>query len=129
MRPGKEIILASKKFAFEDRLRSWLEIIGTVLLAIAFFSITLLSIPLPLIIASSIICGLLYVRMFVIYHDYQHRAILQNSTPASLIMKAIGVYLLAPEAIWKRTHEHHHNNNSKLTMTGIGSYPTISKAR
>jgi omega-6 fatty acid desaturase (delta-12 desaturase) len=44
-------------------------------------------------------------------------------------MKAIGIYLLAPEAIWKRTHEHHHNNNSKLTMTGIGSYPTISKTR
>ncbi len=129
MRPGKELILASKQFAFENRLRSWLEIMGTVLLAITFFCITLLRIPLPLIIASSIVCGLLYVRMFIIYHDYQHRAILQNSMMASLLMKSIGIYLLAPEAIWKRTHEHHHNNNSKLTMTGIGSYPTISKAR
>lgn len=44
-------------------------------------------------------------------------------------MKFVGIYLLAPEAIWKRTHEHHHNNNSKLTIAGIGSYPTISKAR
>ena len=44
-------------------------------------------------------------------------------------MKSIGVYLLAPETIWKRSHEHHHNNNSKLTITGIGSYPTISKDR
>src|SRR6478609_8996008 len=129
MRPGKEIILTSKKFAVENRLRSWLEILSTVLLAVVFFYITLLNLPLPLIIISSIICGLLYVRLFVIYHDYQHRAILQNSTPASLIMKAIGIYLLAPETIWKRTHEHHHNNNSKLTMTGIGSYPTISKVR
>jgi omega-6 fatty acid desaturase (delta-12 desaturase) len=129
MRPGKELILASKKFAFENKLRSWLEITITVILATTFFYVTLLSLPLPLIITSSIICGLLYVRMFVIYHDYQHRAILQNSVAASLLMKAIGIYLLAPEAIWKRTHEHHHNNNSKLTMTGIGSYPTISKAR
>jgi acyl-lipid omega-6 desaturase (Delta-12 desaturase) len=129
MRAGKELILASKKFATENRLRSWLEIISTILLSIVFLSLTFLSIPLPLIIISSIICGLLYVRMFVIYHDYQHRAILQNSTAASLLMKTIGIYLLAPEAIWKRTHEHHHNNNSKLTMTGIGSYPTISKAR
>jgi omega-6 fatty acid desaturase (delta-12 desaturase) len=129
MRPGKEIILTSKKFAVESRLRSWLEILSTILLAIVFFSITFLNLPLPLIIISSIVCGLLYVRLFVIYHDYQHRAILQNSTLASFIMKAIGIYLLAPEAIWKRTHEHHHNNNSKLTMTGIGSYPTISKAR
>ncbi len=129
MRPGKELILASKQFAVEDRQRSWLEITGTVLLAITFFSITLLKVPFPIIVASSIICGLLYVRMFIIYHDYQHRAILQNSVMASLLMKSIGIYLLAPEAIWKRTHEHHHNNNSKLTMTGIGSYPTISKTR
>jgi omega-6 fatty acid desaturase (delta-12 desaturase) len=129
MRPGKEIILASKKFASEDRRRSWLEIVSTVILAVGFFYITLLNISLPLTIATSIICGLLYVRLFVIYHDYQHRAILQNSVAASLLMKTIGIYLLAPEAIWKRTHEHHHNNNSKLTMTGIGSYPTISKAR
>jgi acyl-lipid omega-6 desaturase (Delta-12 desaturase) len=86
-------------------------------------------IPLPIRLASGACCGLFYVRIFVIYHDYQHRAILQNSLPANLIMKAIGIYLLAPETIWKRSHEHHHNNNSKLTIAGIGSYPTICKAR
>jgi len=67
--------------------------------------------------------------MFVIYHDYQHRAILQNSFIARFLMRAIGIYLLAPENIWSRSHEHHHNNNSKLTISGIGSYPTISKNR
>lgn len=41
----------------------------------------------------------------------------------------MGIYLLAPENIWTRTHEHHHNNNSKLTISSIGSYPTVSKAR
>lgn len=130
MRSGKELILISKQFTGERRLRSWLEILGSLLLAAIFFVCAFLEIiPLPLRLASSIACGLLYVRLFVIYHDYQHRAILQNSTVASLIMKFIGIYLLAPEAIWKRSHEHHHNNNSKLTMSGIGSYPTISKER
>jgi omega-6 fatty acid desaturase (delta-12 desaturase) len=107
-----------------------LEILSTVFLAAALFFLALYElIPLPIRIVSCIACGLMYVRMFIIYHDYQHRAILQNSAVASLLMKLIGIYLLAPEAIWKRTHEHHHNNNSKLTMTGIGSYPTISKTR
>ena len=69
------------------------------------------------------------MRLFVIYHDYQHRAILQRSKVAEWLMTIIGVYLMAPETIWKRTHEHHHNNNSKLTISGIGSYPTVSKAR
>jgi omega-6 fatty acid desaturase (delta-12 desaturase) len=129
MSTGKEIILTSKKFTSENRRRSWFEILSTIILTICFFCLTLLSLPVPATVVCSIICGLLYVRLFVIYHDYQHRAILQNSTAASLLMKTVGIYLLAPEAIWKRTHEHHHNNNSKLTMTGIGSYPTISTER
>lgn len=130
MRTGKELISASKEFTGENRLRSWLELFITltptaVLLVFASFQ----SIPLPIRMLMGLACGLFYVRMFVIYHDYQHRAILQNSAFASLIMKAIGVYLLAPETIWKRSHEHHHNNNSKLTIAGIGSYPTICKTR
>src|SRR5688572_17366645 len=130
MSSGKELILISKQFTGEHRLRSWLEILSTILLAASLFTITILeTIPWYARAVASIVCGLLYVRMFVIYHDYQHRAILQNSIVASWLMQAVGIYLLAPQAIWKRTHEHHHNNNSKLTMTGIGSYPTISKTR
>lgn len=130
MHSGKELIAISKQFTQEDRLRSWLEILGSMVLACCFFIGTLLEIiPLPFRLISSLGCAFLYVRLFIIYHDYQHRAILQNSVVASLLMKCIGIFLLAPEGIWKRTHEHHHNNNSKLTMTGIGSYPTISTTR
>ncbi|HET9053384.1 MAG TPA: fatty acid desaturase, partial [Cyclobacteriaceae bacterium] len=130
MRTGKEILFASKQFTGENRTRSWYETILTLLLTGAFFTVTLLDyFPVYVRVVSSVVCGLLYVRLFVIYHDYQHRAILQNSFAASLIMKAVGIFLLAPETIWKRSHEHHHNNNSKLTLSGIGSYPTICKTR
>ncbi len=130
MRTGKELIAASKKFTNENRIRSWLEILGTILLSMLAFVGALYDIvPLLIRLFSSVLCGLLYVRMFVIYHDYQHRAILQCSTLAEWLMQAVGTYLLAPPTIWKRSHEHHHNNNSKLTITGIGSYPTITKHR
>ncbi len=130
MRSGKELISESKLFSSENRLRSWVELLTTLFLAIIFFSIGLIeSIPFLFRILSSFVCGLLYVRLFVIYHDYEHRAILQNSTIAHWIMVSIGIYLLAPEAIWKRSHDHHHNHNSKLTLSGIGSYPTVSKTR
>ena len=127
MRSGKAILLASKEFTGENILRSWLEILVTVFLALVFFVGAAMSYPLVIRMICSIACGLLYVRMFVIYHDYQHRAILQQSAAAGFLMKAIGIYLLSPETIWNRSHEHHHNNNSKLTITGIGSYPTIKK--
>jgi len=130
MRTGKELISASKEFTGEDRLRSWLELLITLLpTAILLVFASLPGIPWLIRLFISVTCGLFYVRIFVIYHDYQHRAILQNSVIANLIMKVIGIYLLAPETIWKRSHEHHHNNNSKLTIAGIGSYPTICKTR
>ena len=131
MRTGKELIAASKEFTGENPTRSWFELLITLLFVAGLLSFTFLipTLSLAARVFCSIVTGLLYVRTFVIYHDYQHRAILQNSTVASLLMQAIGIYLLAPENIWKRSHEHHHNNNSKLTISGIGSYPTICKTR
>ncbi|HEY8936660.1 MAG TPA: fatty acid desaturase, partial [Cyclobacteriaceae bacterium] len=129
MRSGKELILASKMYSCECRAKSWTETIITLVLLIVFFSVTLLPIPLFFRLIGSVGCALLYVRMFVIYHDYQHNAILQNSTIATLLMQGFGIYILAPQNIWKRSHDHHHNHNSKLTITGIGSYPTICKKR
>lgn len=129
MRSGKELILASKEYSSEDRAKSWFEAIITLILLTLFFSITILPIPLFFRLIGSFGCALLYVRMFVIYHDYQHNAILQNSAIATLLMQAFGIFILAPQNIWKRSHDHHHNHNSKLTITGIGSYPTICKKR
>ncbi len=128
MRTGKELILASKQYTGDNKVRSWLELIGTLLLTVIFLSATFSEYSIiPLRICFSFITGLLYVRLFVIYHDYQHHTILQKSPVARELMKFIGIYLLAPQTIWKRSHDHHHSHNSKLTIAGIGSYPTISK--
>jgi len=121
------LILASKAFTKENRLRSWLEIFSTLLLLSVFLAATFMPLPLPIRLACGLVVSLLYVKMFVIYHDYQHHAILQKSKLATLIMKAFGIYMLTPQNVWKRSHDHHHNHNSKLTISGIGSYPTISK--
>lgn len=130
MRTGKELIEASKHFTGEDRRQSWLELGITLCLVIPVFALLFFAqVPLVLRLAASFVCSLLYVRLFVIYHDYQHNAILQRSALASVIMKSIGIFLLAPQQIWKRSHDYHHNHNSKLTISGIGSYPTICKNR
>jgi acyl-lipid omega-6 desaturase (Delta-12 desaturase) len=130
MRSGKELINASKEFTGDNQTRSWIEVTVTLALTAPVFAVLFIdTAPMLLRILLSFICSLLYVRLFVIYHDYQHNAILQRSALAAQIMKAIGIYLLAPQTIWKRSHDYHHNNNSKLTISGIGSYPTISVDR
>ncbi len=78
-------------------------------------------------IVCTLLSGLLLVRMFVIYHDHQHFAILCNSKVANFIMTLFGMYILAPTSIWKRSHDFHHNHNSKLHVSDIGSFPTITK--
>jgi acyl-lipid omega-6 desaturase (Delta-12 desaturase) len=128
-RSGKELILATKIFAKEIRWRSWAETYLTLILTALAVFVTLSNAPIAIRLLTSVVTGLLYVRLFVIYHDYQHHAILQKSWWADLMMKGIGVYLLAPQNIWKRSHDYHHNNNAKLSMNGIGSYPTITKER
>ena len=127
MRTGKELIMASRAYTKENRFRSWFETIITLVLVGIFLTGTFISFPIYVRLFCSLICGFLYVRMFIIYHDYQHHAILQKSKLATIIMQAFGIYILAPQNVWKRTHDHHHNHNSKLTNAGIGSYPTISK--
>jgi omega-6 fatty acid desaturase (delta-12 desaturase) len=129
MRTDKELILASKDYIQENRLRSWLETMATLTGLILFLCAGFMPLPLMIKIICSITCSLFYVRMFTIYHDYQHHAILQSSVTARALMKTFGVFILAPQNIWKRSHDHHHTHNSKLTIVGIGSYPTICKER
>lgn len=129
MRTGKELILATKAFAHEDRKKSWFYLLSTFLLA----GVTLcLIVFLPFVwmrVAASIFYGLLLVRLFVIYHDFQHHSILLRSRPAEWIMTLFGIYILAPKSIWKRSHDYHHKHNSKLFSASIGSYPIATKQK
>jgi len=129
MRNKRDLLLASKPFIRESKTRSWLETIVTLTGLLFFFTAAFFNLPIVIRICCALICSLFYVRMFIIYHDYQHHAILQGSPFASVLMQTFGIFILAPQGIWKRSHDHHHTHNSKLTIHGIGSYPTISKLR
>ena len=127
MRTGKELILATKTFASEDRSKSWYYTLSTLVLTMVSLSLTYWNINLGLRIVASIVSGLLLVRMFVIYHDHQHNAILNQSRVANFIMHCFSIYILAPSSIWKRSHDFHHKHNSKLHVSDIGSFPTVTK--
>lgn len=126
---GKNLILATKPFAKEIRARSWFCAISTLFLLILALTGTLVLPFIALKAVSSIIAGLLLIRMFIIYHDHQHHAILTHSATADVIMTIFGMYMLSPTSIWKRSHDHHHNHNSKLFSASIGSYPIVTKKK
>jgi omega-6 fatty acid desaturase (delta-12 desaturase) len=75
---------------------------------------------------ASLLAALVFVRMFVIYHDHQHGTILKHSRLADFIMLVYGLGTLTPPSIWKRSHNHHHKNNGRMLVTSIGSYPLMT---
>jgi omega-6 fatty acid desaturase (delta-12 desaturase) len=129
MRTGKELILATKPFAKEHREKSWYYLLSTLGIAALLVCLIIWAPSLWIRIPASVAYGLVLVRLFVIYHDFQHHSILTKSKVADYIMTAFGVYILAPQSIWKRSHDYHHKHNSKLFSASIGSYPIVTRQK
>jgi len=127
MLQGKDLILATKPYTKENRSKSWLLVLSTLFLLSCSYSLAVFADQLWIQIPSSVFAGLLVVRMFVIYHDYLHKAILQGSAVAKLIFTLFGMFILAPTSVWKRSHDYHHQQNCKLYTSSIGSFPLATK--
>ena len=126
-RTGPELISATKPFAKDNSLYSWWCILSTSFLLLAALGCTLWHFHPVIRAVCSILTGLLVLRMFVIYHDHQHHAILPKSRLAAFFMRVFGILALAPSTIWRSSHNHHHNHNSRLRGSQIGSYPIMTR--
>jgi omega-6 fatty acid desaturase (delta-12 desaturase) len=127
MRTGKALFLATKPYALDDTMRSWWYILSTATLLAAASAGTLWNFHPALQITCSLGAGLLLLRLFVIYHDQQHRAILPHSRPAEVFMRLFGLLAISPSSIWRSSHDHHHNHNSRLRGSHIGSFPIMTR--
>jgi acyl-lipid omega-6 desaturase (Delta-12 desaturase) len=126
LRTDKELLLATKAFAFDDRYRSWWYLFSTLALYFSMLAVCLTQWHWSIRTFASVISGLLIVRLFIIYHDYQHHAILTKSKIAGAIMYVYGLLVLSPSSVWNRSHDHHHKHNCKETNEHIGSFPVMT---
>jgi len=127
MKTGKDLIISTKKYASDNPVRSWWYILSTTFLVGIFLAGTYWNIHLAAKIFCSIAAGLLMMRLFVIYHDHQHKALLAKSKLADAFMQISGILILSPSSVWQSSHNHHHNHNSKLRGSHIGSFPVFTK--
>ncbi len=119
-RTGTELIRATKPYAQEHRWRSWWHFGSTLLVLIGLLGVTCLQLPWPLRLSFSVLASLVLVRIFVIYHDYLHGAILGRSWVADVAFRAFGLLMLAPPSIWKHSHDHHHHHNGQYFARDMG---------
>jgi omega-6 fatty acid desaturase (delta-12 desaturase) len=128
VRAGSELILATRSYAVDSTVRSWWCILSTTGLWLLAIAGTLSNFNLAAKIVCSIFAGLLLLRLFVIYHDQQHNAILPKSKLAGIFMRFFGIFALSPNSIWQSSHNHHHKHNSKIMGSHIGSFPVMTRA-
>ena len=126
MLEGKDLILATRKYAVEDKAKSWFHMLSSYSLLLLAFTLGILSQNLLIKTGLAVLSGLMVVRVFVIYHDYLHKAILTDSRLARFLFYIFGLFILAPFSIWRRSHDYHHKHNSKLYTSSIGSFPIVT---
>ncbi len=127
MRTGQELASLAKRFASEYPQQSWWHFISSSVLLLLSLAGTIWNFNLAGQIACSVLSGLLILRLFVIYHDQQHHAILSHSKLAEVLMRCFGLYALSPSSIWRSSHNYHHKHNSNLRSAHIGSFPIMTK--
>lgn len=128
MSAGKQLLLDSRAYAQEQRLTSWWCLLSTLVLFIGLQMVIAMADLLWLRFAASALVGLVMVRLFIIYHDFEHGTILKHSWFAAAVLKTYGILTLNPPSIWKRSHDHHHKHNAKLYGSGIGTFPIMTVA-
>jgi omega-6 fatty acid desaturase (delta-12 desaturase) len=129
MRTGQELILATKRYATDFAGKSWWCVLSTTFLLALALAGTLWNFHPVAKLACSILSGLLLLRLFVIYHDQQHHAILPRSRIAEGFMRVFGVLGLSASSVWRSSHNHHHSHNSKLRGSQIGSFPIMTRSQ
>jgi omega-6 fatty acid desaturase (delta-12 desaturase) len=127
MTPDQTLHARTKVFAKDQPLTSWWCILSTTALLAVAAAGTLPLLPVTLRMACCVLTGLMSVRLFVIFHDQQHRAILPKSWLAETYMRVYGILVLCPSSIWRSSHDYHHAHNSKLRSAYIGSYPIMTR--
>jgi len=122
----RQLLIDSRRYASEQPARSWWHF-GTTLIALGLSAwVAGTCDPLWLRLLGSLMTGLTLVRLFIVYHDYQHQAMFKDSRLAKPLLALYGYVMLTPPSVWKRSHDHHHRHNSKLFGASIGSFPIMT---
>jgi acyl-lipid omega-6 desaturase (Delta-12 desaturase) len=126
MTSTERLYTRTKAYARDNPWKSWWCIFSAIFLVTVALVGTFPVLPMPLRIVCSVLAGLSMVRLFVIYHDQQHHAILPKSRTAAILMRVVGICLLCPSAVWRSSHDYHHTHNCKLRSAHIGSFPIMT---
>lgn len=122
----RALLESTKPFVAENIVESWVHLIVAIAVLAVGTTVAALAPYWPLRVLASIIDGLVIVRLFIVYHDFMHGALLRNSRAAKIILSIYGVLVMAPPRVWKETHNYHHAHTAQIVGSHIGSFPVVT---
>ncbi|MBX7114205.1 MAG: fatty acid desaturase [Myxococcaceae bacterium] len=122
----KALLVASKAFTVESVSQSWAYLLSTIAILAGLTAAAVLLPWWPARLLTAVVAGLTIVRLFCLYHDFQHGALLRGSKLARGIFWLYGELALTPPTVWRETHNYHHAHTAKLIGSHIGSYPMVT---
>ena len=125
-RAGRELHDATRPFAQENVVRSWLHVGTTFLLITALLVIAAIAVHWPVRVAASLLGALVMVRGFILYHDHMHGALLPRSRMARALFRAYAAVALTPPRSWRDSHNYHHQHVGTIAGSNVGSFPLMT---
>ena len=122
------LVRATIPFAREQVWRSWWHLISTTVILAGLVGAAAAPLEWWARLSAGLLAGLLLCRLFIIYHDFQHKAILRGSRIARQFMKLFGLLCLNPISAWNRSHDYHHRHTAELMAASHGSFPVLTVA-
>jgi omega-6 fatty acid desaturase (delta-12 desaturase) len=72
LRTGRDLLRATERYAFDSRGRSWMHLLSTVSLLVGALVVAGAAPWWPVQLAGSILATLIFVRAFILFHDFMH---------------------------------------------------------
>lgn len=120
------LVRATIPYAREHVWLSWWHLVSTTALLVGLVAAAASPLAWWARLSAGMLAGLLVCRLFIIYHDFQHKAILRGSRVAKGFMAFFGMLCLSPTSVWNRTHEYHHRHAAELMGAGHGTFPVLT---
>ena len=125
-RTGRELLRASLPFVEQSQRDSWWRVGSTLVILAVLLACAAVAPWWPLRLAASIVGGLVIVRVFILYHDFLHGALLPRSRLASGLFYSLGLLMLTPPRHWRSSHNFHHAHVGKVIVAQRDAFPVVT---
>ena len=122
VRSDKALIDATRRFAMETQVKSWWHLLSSLALLTGLTVVAAAARRWPVQLVASLLEGLTIVRVFILYHDVMHGALLRGSKLARVLLYPFAILVMTPPRVWRDTHNYHHAHTAKIIGSHVGSY-------